>query len=53
MTFKIHFTVRDASGDEHEECISVSGETVEDISMTAHAEVAKRGGYDPWSEEAA
>lgn len=46
MKFEIHFTVND-----YEDCVVVEGDTIEEIGARAKAEVAKRGGTDPWSKE--
>ena len=47
MKFKIHYTLPDGSDDS----IVISGETTDEIREKADAELAKRGGTDPWSEE--
>jgi len=47
MTFKIHFEYPDGT----EDFVVVSGDTVDEIHVKAEAELAKRGGGNPWSEE--
>jgi hypothetical protein len=47
MNFRIHYTLSDGS----EDSIIVTGDDIEQIREKADAEVAKRGGTDPWSEE--
>ena len=47
MTFKIHFDLPDGT----EDSIVLSGETAEEIRDKAVAELWKRGGKNPWSEE--
>ena len=47
MRFKIHFEWPDGT----EDCVGVEGDTIEQVRERAVAEVAKRGGLDPWSEE--
>lgn len=47
MTFRIHFTWPDGT----EDSVILSGDTVEEIREKAHAEVARRNGSNPWSEE--
>lgn len=46
MKFIIHFTV---NGEDDQ--VIVEGDTIEQISMLAEAELEKRGGLNPWSEE--
>lgn len=47
LTFKIHFEHRDGT----EDFVVLSGDTVDEIREKAEAELAKRGGKNPWSEE--
>lgn len=47
MMYRIHFTLADGS----EDFVTVSGGSIEAIRARADAEIAKRGGRDPWSEE--
>jgi len=47
MTFRIHFEHQDGT----EDSFIVIGETVEEIRVKADAELKKRGGAHPWSEE--
>ncbi len=47
MKFRIHYTVKG----EFEDSFVVGGETIEEIKAKADAELLKRGGQDPWSEE--
>ena len=48
MTYRIHFDLPDGSSDS----VLVTGETVEEIREKSQAELAKRGGINPWSEPA-
>lgn len=47
MTFKIHFERPDGT----EDFVVLSGDTVHEIQEKAEAELAKRSGKNPWSEE--
>ncbi len=47
MTFKIHFEMADGSDD----AFIVTGDTFIEIQEKAEAELTKRGGRNPWSEE--
>jgi len=47
MTFKIHFEHSDGT----EDFLILSGNTVREIQEKALAELEKRGGKNPWSEE--
>ena len=47
MTFKIHFELSDGT----EDSVIITGDTVDEIRTKADAELEKRGGADPWSEE--
>lgn len=46
MRVRIHWNVGD-----YEDSMIIEGDTVEEIREKAEAEVAKRGGKNPWSEE--
>ena len=46
MRYRIHFSVGDTL--DH---VDVEGDTVEQIREKADAEIAKRGGIHPWSQE--
>lgn len=46
MMFRIHFTANGV-----DDSVVVEGDTVEEIRVRAEAEVARRNGVDPWSEE--
>jgi hypothetical protein len=47
MKALIHFEHADGT----EDSIIISGDTVEEVRSLADAELAKRGGKNPWSEE--
>lgn len=47
MKFRIYYTLPDGV----EDYVVVAGETLEEIKEKADAEVAKRGGTNPWSED--
>lgn len=47
MIFKIHFTLSDGT----EDFVVILGDTIDEIREKAQAELTKRGGQDPWSEE--
>lgn len=52
MKFKIHFTiVRAYEGYTFDDSIIIEAPTIEELQVKAEAEVAKRGGTDPWSEK--
>lgn len=46
MKYRIHFSVGDKM--DH---VDVDGETEDEIRAKADAEIAKRGGIHPWSQE--
>ena len=47
MKFRIHFEHQDGT----EDSIIVEGETIEELREQAGAELTKRNGENPWSEE--
>jgi hypothetical protein len=47
LTYRIYYTLPDGSDDS----VVLSGESLAAIREQAVAEVARRGGRDPWSEE--
>lgn len=47
MTFKIHFEHVDGTEDSY----IISGDTIEEIRAKSEAELTKRNGINPWSEE--
>lgn len=47
MTFRIHYELRDGT----EDCVTISGDTLEDVREKAIKAVAARNGLNPWSEE--
>lgn len=49
MKFRINYTLPDGSDDS----VVISGDTTDEIREKADAELTKRGGTDPWSEEIA
>ncbi len=51
MKFRIHFTVAGHDGQDYDDSIVVIGDDLEEIRAQAVAEVERRGGVDPWSEE--
>ncbi|MBT2484797.1 MULTISPECIES: hypothetical protein [unclassified Microbacterium] len=48
MRYRIHYTLADGS----EDSIVLAGDSIESIREQAAEELAKRGGTNPWSEEA-
>lgn len=51
MKFRIHSTVPTYNEQDYEDSVVVEGETIDDVRERANAEVTRRGGVDPWSEE--
>ena len=49
MKFKINYTLPDGT----EDSLVISGDTTDEIREKADAELERRGGKDPWSEELA
>lgn len=47
MKFRIHYTLPDGA----EDSIVITGESTDEIREKADAEISKRIGTDPWSEE--
>lgn len=47
MVFKIHFELENGE----EDCVTVSGDTIEEVRELAELHVQLRRGKNPWSEE--
>lgn len=47
MRFRIHFEWPDGT----EDSLIITGDSIEDVRQKADAELLKRGGKNPWSEE--
>lgn len=45
MRYRIHYTLADGT----EDSVVVCGDTIEEVRERAEAEVARRGGTNPWS----
>jgi hypothetical protein len=51
MKFIIHYSLKDKLNVMTEDSFVVEGETIEEIQQRSAAELKKRGGLYPWSEE--
>ena len=51
MIFRIHYDLLDKAGATQSDSIVLEGDTIEEVRDKANAELKKRGGTDPWSEE--
>ncbi len=51
IIYRIHFQHQDRFGVLTDDAVMVSGETIVEVRVKARAEVEKRKGINPWSEE--